>query len=197
MHGRGLVVPECKWEVQFLLISSFKRHRSMSMSTSTDASPTPSTSSGLTRKDSRRYRQLAYILLALKFHSCNSIALELSLRVAGGRSLFKRQDEGGNISRVPFGLCYSWLISKLENRSVSGNSFNFFIEVITILKEFYKLNMDSFMQISFDRPGLRRPAFPGDVFLLRIPPPVPSLASEILPLFNCWLRSPVCHFPHH
>ena len=31
---------------------------------------------------------LPYILLALKFRSCNSIALELSLRVTGERSLF-------------------------------------------------------------------------------------------------------------
>ena len=133
MQGRGLVVSECKCDVQFLLISSFKCHRNMSISTSVVVSPTPSTS-GLTSKDSQRYGQLPYILLALKPHSCNSVALELSLRVTGGRSLFKRQDEGRSMSRVPFGLCHLWLIAKLENRSVSGNAFNFFIEVITYFK---------------------------------------------------------------
>lgn len=52
--------------------------------------------------------------------------------------------------RVPFGLCYLWLISKLLNRSVSGNSFSFFIEGITYFKIIvYKLSLDSFMQISF------------------------------------------------
>lgn len=130
MQRRGLVVSECKCDVQFLLISSLKCHRS----TSVVVSPTPSTSSGLTRKDSQRYGQPPFILLALKPHSCNSVALELSLRVTGGRSLFKRQDEGGSMLCVPFGLCHLWLIAKLENRSVSGSAFSSFIEVITYFK---------------------------------------------------------------
>lgn len=89
----GMVVRECKWEIQCLLISSLKCYTCNAMNTSTDVSTTPS-AFGLTRRESRKYHlKPAYICPALKYHSCDFIALKFFLRIAGERELlliFKR-----------------------------------------------------------------------------------------------------------
>lgn len=39
---------------------------------------------------------------------------------------------------APFGLGHSWLISKLENRSIPGNSFSLLIEALAYFKIIFK-----------------------------------------------------------